>query len=358
MILHDGFGGHGGIAKFNRDLLRALAANPNCTGIVAVPRLMPAPPGELPAGLDWVEDGIGGRLRHVHAARKVARGAGPFDAVICGHLNLLPIARLCRGRARLVLVAHGIEAWQRPARRWRALGIAAVDLCLAVSALTGERLCGWSGLPAERIMVAPNCIAPEDFGPAPKRADLVARLGLEGRIVLMTLARLEASERYKGIDEMLDILPALAREMPDIVYVVAGDGSDRARLQARAATEPGLHGRCVFPGYIAEAEKADYLRLADAFVLAGHGEGFGIVLLEAMACGIPVIGSRRDGTREALADGALGTLVDPYDRDDLMAGLKTALARPRGAVPAGLAAFGADRFAARIDAALARLAAL
>ena len=72
-----------------------------------------------------------------------------------------------------------------------------------------------------------------------------------------------------------------------------------------------------FTSVVPEAEKADHYRLADAFVMPGRGEGFGIVYLEAMACGIPVLGSRLDAGREALRQGELGILVDPDDRDAL-----------------------------------------
>ena len=81
----------------------------------------------------------------------------------------------------------------------------------------------------------------------------------------------------------------------------------------------GLSDRVVFAGFIPEAEKADHYRLADAYVMPGRGEGFGFVFLEAMACGIPVVGSRLDGSREALRQGDLGILVDP-DRPDDIAG--------------------------------------
>jgi phosphatidylinositol alpha-1,6-mannosyltransferase len=103
----------------------------------------------------------------------------------------------------------------------------------------------------------------------------------------------------------------------------------------------------VFAGFIPEAEKADHYRLADAFVMPGRGEGFGFVFLEALACGIPVVGSRLDGSREALRQGELGILVDPDRPDDIQAGILAALKRPRGVIPAGLEYFSFENFAKR-----------
>ena len=76
---------------------------------------------------------------------------------------------------------------------------------------------------------------------------------------------------------------------------------------------------CLRDGLISEVEKADHYRLADAYVMPGWGEGFGIVYLEAMACGMPVVASKIDGSREAVRHGALGILVDPSDQEDIKA---------------------------------------
>src|SRR5262249_52354555 len=147
------------------------------------------------------------------------------------------------------------------------------------------------------------------FSTGPKPDNLVTHYGLSGYRVILTLARLAASERYKGIDEVLNLMPALVEEIPNLVYVIAGDGDDRPRLEAKVR-KLGMNGRVVFTGYIPEEEKAAHFRLADAFVMPGRGEGFGIVYLEALACGIPVVASKLDAGREAVLDGQLGLIVN------------------------------------------------
>jgi len=142
-------------------------------------------------------------------------------------------------------------------------------------------------------------------------------------------------------------LPVLPPEYADVCYLVVGDGSDQARLRRKAA-DLGLGARVVFAGRIREEEKADHYRLADAFVLPSRGEGFGFVLLEAMACGIPVVASSLDGGKEAVRGGQLGVLVDPRDRESVARGIREALARPH-IVPPGLEHFSFDRFRERVD---------
>ena len=129
-------------------------------------------------------------------------------------------------------------------------------------------------------------------------------------------------------------------------HLVVGDGDDRPRLEAKVRSL-GMGDRVVFTGYIPEGEKADHYRLADAYVMPGRGEGFGFVFLEAMACGIPVVGSTLDGSREALRQGALGILVDPHRPGDIQAGILAALKRPRGVVPEGLEYFSFENFEQR-----------
>jgi glycosyltransferase involved in cell wall biosynthesis len=354
-LLPEAYGAGGGIAQFDRDLLAAAARAPAVGEIVALLRRLPGPPGPLPDRVRLVPGAAGGKLAFAAAALRQGLLGGRFALVLCGHLRLLPLAyRVARlARAPLLLVAYGIEAWHPSGSAADRL-VRRADAVLSISELTRRRLAAWSGLAPERATVLPPTVDLAPFGPGPRSPALVARYGLQGRAVLLTLGRLAAAERYKGIDEVLECLPGLRAARPDLAYLVAGDGDDRPRLEAKAASL-GLSGHVVFCGRVTEAEKADHYRLADAFVMPGRGEGFGIVYLEAMACGIPVLGSRRDASREALRDGELGILVDPNDGEALAAGILAALARPK-AVPPGLAYFHADRFAERVAALLASLA--
>jgi phosphatidylinositol alpha-1,6-mannosyltransferase len=133
---------------------------------------------------------------------------------------------------------------------------------------------------------------------------------------------------------------------------VVGDGDDRARLEA-LAREQGVATRVVFTGHVAHEELPDYYRLADAFVMPSSGEGFGIVYLEAAACGLPVLGSRAAGAVDALADGAIGAFA-PADT----AGLAQALGDVLGRAPADprrVERFARDHFARHVGGLLGAL---
>jgi len=346
-LLSDAYGGHGGIASFNRDMLDAICSSGDVRQVVVLPRIAPDAIGALPDKVSLKLDGLGGKPSYVRAvARLVANGAGA-DVVICGHINLLPIAALASRwlRAPLVLVIHGTDAWT-PHRSWLTRRLAAwVNLVVAVSALTRDRFLAWTDRKPP-VSIVPNVIRLRDFGPGPAPAALLDRHGLRGRTVLLTLGRLAADERCKGFDEVIAALPQLAAERPDIAYLIVGDGSDRARLQA-LAREHAVADRVIFAGRIPEAEKADHYRLAHAYVMPSRGEGFGRVYHEALACGIPVVASSTDGGREAVLDGELGVLVNPADPADVLHGIRAALAQGRSGVPPRLRHFAVEENAGR-----------
>ena len=194
--------------------------------------------------------------------------------------------------------------------------------------VTKRRFMRWSRLHDDQGVVLPNCVDLSAFTPGPQSDDLLSVYQLRGKKVILTFGRLASEERYKGFDEVLEIMPSLLKEMPDLCYLICGDGQ-RPRLMQKAKAlglavvdagnqkseltsdlRPPTSGvQVLFAGYVSEAEKADHYRLADVYVMPSSGEGFGIVYLEALACGVPVIGSRADGSREALLDEQLGILV-------------------------------------------------
>ena len=357
MLVGDSFGGWGGIAKFNRDFLGAAASYAATTEVVVVPRRIPGPVGTLPAKIDHRERAARGSGAFLAETVKLATWGGRFDAVFSGLINLAPFAWAMGALkdAPVVLIIHGVDAWQPTPRAIANFAARRADGVIAVSQTTLSRFESWAGKHERRAFVLPNSVSFGQFLPGSGSDDLKDRYGLRGRTVLMTLSRLEANERYKGIDEVFGVLGTLAETIPDIVYLVVGDGSDRPRLEAEAR-RLAVADRVVFAGRVEEERKAEHYRLADAFVMPGRGEGFGIVYLEALACGVPVVGSVLDGSRDALLDGRLGVLVDPNDRADLLRGIREALRRPKGEVPVLLSEFSEDRFVGRVHAILDTIA--
>jgi phosphatidylinositol alpha-1,6-mannosyltransferase len=265
-------------------------------------------------------------------------------------------AYLPLGRCAPYLVAlHGIEVWQSLGwDRRRALARATVRL--AFSDYTVERARPFC---PDLNGAAVISLALEERQPAGEAdAALLDRLG---RGFLLIAGRMASGERYKGHDQVLEALPRLRASNPGVRLVVAGDGDDRARLEAKAASL-GLGDAVTFTGFLSEATLAELYRRCAAFVMPSRGEGFGLVYLEAMRAGKPILAARGSAAQGIVQDGATGMLVDPDDREELAAALAGLLDDSESARRMGEAGrarwqreFGAERFRERLEPLLERL---
>lgn len=368
VLLTDAFGGFGGIAKFNRDLLNALLLDPKITTVTALPRIIEDQGAPVPAKLAWRAQAARGKFSFLSEIFKLAltlRASNKPDLIICGHLNLLPLAVLAKRiwGCPLWQVIHGIEAWETAGRKPTPAALLKIDRIISVSKFTRDRFTAWTGLESVPWSWLPNCVDLDHFTPGQERLGLRERYAAEGRTVLMTLSRHSSLERYKGVDETLEALPYLLQEFPQVHYLVCGTGDDIRRLVAKSrklglktldltsneTPYPDGNGYVVtFAGRIEEDEKVAHYRMADGFIMPGRGEGFGIVYLEAMACGLPVLASKADASKEAVAYGEFGELVDPTDPVDLMRGLRSVLAERRIPIPGALERFSWESYAQRV----------
>jgi phosphatidylinositol alpha-1,6-mannosyltransferase len=348
-MVPEAFGGFGGIAVYNRDFLTALAELHLCEKVTVLPRLIRHAPAPLPARVELRKKAANSKLRYVCELLRILVKREKYDVVLCGHINLLPLSWIASHilGAKHVLFIHGIDAWNSTGRQLSDRLAARTDLVISISQITKQRFLSWSAVREDRVRLLPNAIRIEEYGVGEKPRYLEQRYRLEGKKVLMTLARLQANERQKGLDEMLEILPDLLIGEQNLMYLIVGDGDDRQRLESKAASL-GLNQHVVFAGRIAEAEKADHYRMADVFVMPGRQEGFGFVFLEAMASGIPVVASSLDGSREAVLNGEIGELANPDDRETVIRAIRRALRRPRQ-IPNWLAFYSYERFRERLQ---------
>ncbi|MDP9225674.1 MAG: glycosyltransferase family 4 protein [Actinomycetota bacterium] len=164
------------------------------------------------------------------------------------------------------------------------------------------------GLPRGRGSVIPNGVEFNEGVPA-------LPLDLPFKRFVLTMGRVVAK---KGFDLMLDAFVSIARDHPEVGLVIGGSGPARDDLVRRAA-EAGLAGRVSFPGVLSRGEIAWAMGVADVFVLPSRVEPFGIVVLEALRAGCPVVVSGRGGAPEIVRDGIDGLIVDPVQIEALSA---------------------------------------
>jgi phosphatidylinositol alpha-1,6-mannosyltransferase len=321
-LVSDAFGGSGGIAQYNRDLLSAVAAS----GLVHSIRVLPRHSTEVQQIPPLIHQmSPRGRAAFVLAAIATTL-TRRVDVVFCGHIHFAPLARSIASGcgAKLVIQVHGVETWGRLRSSWRT-AIENCDLVLSVSRHTRREVLRFSALPPERALVLSNTVS-EAFTPG-DRTCFRRELGIENSRILLTVGRMDSRERYKGQDRIISALPGLLASGLDVMYLIAGEGDDRARLE-QLAREAGVRERVVFLGLLKLDRLVDAYRAADLFVMPSTGEGFGISFLEAMACGTPALGFAAGGAADALVDGHLGTVVSEHD---LEASLVRILTSPKAA---------------------------
>jgi glycosyltransferase involved in cell wall biosynthesis len=234
--------------------------------------------------------------------------------VLSTHVNFAPVGRLVKRLAKVsfAAVGHGIEVWNIHKASVRE-GLSHADQLIAVSQFTRTRMAVAIGIEEERIEILPNTFDADTFQPGPKPTTLLQRYDLTvDQPVILTVARLAETEQYKGYDNVLLALPAVLRQFPNARYLIVGGGPDRKRLGG-LSQELGVEDKVIMAGYVPNEELSGHYNLCDLFVMPSKGEGFGIVFLEALSCGKPVIAGNKDASAEAVLDGKLGVLVDPDD---------------------------------------------
>jgi glycosyltransferase involved in cell wall biosynthesis len=264
----------------------------------------------------WGAGRSSGRLQTLHFAAGLLAACAYHrpDRVISSHLNFGPVALLAKKLFGIpfALTVHGIVVHgDLSAGRREALLNA--DIVFADSAWSKQRLMDVIKIDAGRVHILPCTVDASRFSSGQRSERLVSRYKLKpDEQVVLTVARLDSREGYKGYDRVVQALPSIRTACGPVRYILAGEGDDRPRVQT-IARELCVENAVTFTGFVADEELADHYRLADVFAMPSTSEGFGIVFLEALACGTPVLAGNSDGSVDALDKGRLGRLVDPKD---------------------------------------------
>jgi glycosyltransferase involved in cell wall biosynthesis len=268
-----------------------------------------------------------GKARFAAAALKAARRKA--KVVLAGHPNLAPVARLMKfvaPRMKSIICTHGVEVWEPlPGMRRRALQNA--HLVLAPSEYTADHVKTDQGVLAGRMKVLPWALDPQFEAMVAGSAKSGVPEGFPKGRVILTVGRWLASERYKGMDTLITALPKMLPRWPELQLVAVGEGDDREWLEDMAQ-ENGVRMHVHFLSGLSYTQLAACYSACEIFALPSRGEGFGLVYLEAMACGKPVIGGAHGGAPEVIEDGKTGYLVHHGDTVQLATSIETLLANP------------------------------
>jgi glycosyltransferase involved in cell wall biosynthesis len=319
----------GGIQNVCRDQVRALLTAP---GAPPVTVLVLHDSNADVRNAEWhgvAATGYSGRrLRFCLGAVRRVFSSRP-RLVIIGHRGFLPLApwiRAAAPRASIWLKIYGVDTAPRLKRLEHAC-LRFVDRVVSISPNTSAQFrdAGFEG----EIVVLP-CGLPHYWGagePSPSR--------FESPVKLLAVSRLSALDRYKGIDHTIEAVALLRRRGHDVRLDVVGSGDDLPRLAGLAEAQ-GVADCVCFQGRVSDERLAELYGAADVFVLPSGGEGFGLVYLEAMAYGKPIVAADSAGAPFVVRPGESGRLVPFGDVAALHDCLERLIGDPRGARELGL----------------------
>jgi glycosyltransferase involved in cell wall biosynthesis len=313
----------GGISSYNRDFLQALSVNKKVNDLIVLSRDESKSHSRYCYKFKYITSYSSKILYSLNALFKIIWHK-PIELIFCGHISMLPLAvmlsKLCK--APIWLQIYGIEVWHKP-NKFGCWLTKYVNLVTSISRYTRDRFIAQYNYDSHSIKVLPTTFD-ERFQPNTKSDLYLKKYGLENKKILLTVSRLFSSEKYKGHDKIIRILPILLQEFSNLCYVIAGEGEDKIRLAQIAKTHHVVN-KVVFLSECTDDELPFIYQLADVYVMPSVGEGFGIVFLEAIRSGLPVIAGNKDGSIDALQEGRLGKLVDPDDEAMLISTIASAL---------------------------------
>ncbi len=256
------------------------------------------------------------KLRFVLSAmaRILPLAKNPARILLAAHPNLaVPAAgsQLASPRLKTIVVAHGVEVW-KPLPPYRRHALRRATCVLAPSRDTVQKLIAVQGASPQKIRALPWPLNPEFLRMAAEPARLPLPPAYPNGRVILAVGRWSASERYKGIDELLHAVAQLRSAHPDLHVVAVGGGDDLPRLRHLSA-DLGVTHIVHFLQNLSREQIASCYAHADIFALPSTGEGFGLVFLEAMAFAKPVIGVAAGGATDIVEDEINGLLVPPRD---------------------------------------------
>lgn len=254
-----------------------------------------------------------------------------FDTIILGHVNLAIIGcaiKLLFPQKEIIVITHGIEVWSKLPLLQRIL-LQKANKILSVSKFTKEKMLDVADVDVNQISIFPNTIDP--YFSIPKEFKQEVSLRHEYKLepsdlVLFTLTRLSDKEKYKGYDIVVKCLPELLKSNKNIKYIIAGkyDKNEKERLDT-LIQELKLEDHVLLTGFIEEEKLVAHYQMSDLYIMPSKKEGFGIVFIEAMTCGLPVIAGNIDGSVDALRNGELGILINPDSKEEIVSAINKVL---------------------------------
>ena len=325
LLLTDGYGGRGGIAQYNRNLIQALSQIKYIKDITVLQRKVLYKYEKVPKKVRLTKNISNSKFKFFLKILNFLCIKQNYDLVFCCHIHLLPFAWLLskKNDCPLVLNIYGEEAWNPTKHKISNFLCRKIDHLCAIRHYTAKKFISWSKISNLNYFYVPNCIDQKKFNYKTKNIKLLKRYKLEKKKIIISCGRMDIEDKNKGMDEIIEILGDLSKKVKNIFYIVIGDGNDKERLEKKAKSLK-VDNLILFLGNVDEKIKIDFYKLGHVMAMAGSRKSFDrypfrFVNLEGLASGMHVLCSKLNYQSD-LKDRNIQMLtqVNPLDKKEMI----------------------------------------
>ncbi len=295
IFLTDCYGGRGGIAQYNRNLIESLALIKDLGEITVFQRKTVYKSEKIPRKANLINNISNSKINYILKTIYHSIFGKKYHLIFCCHIHLLPFAWLLslKNNCPLVLVIFGEEAW-KPTKH-----IISNFLCRKINHLcsirhyTSKKFFEWANTKSKKYTYLPNCIEPKKYIHKLKNNKIINKYKLKNKKIIISCARLDQEDKYKGVDETIEALGKISYKIHNILYIIIGDGNDKNRLEEKAKKLKVDH-LILFLGKVNEKTKIDIYKIGHVMSMPGSRKTFDrypfrFVNLEGLASGMHVL---------------------------------------------------------------------
>ena len=295
LFLTDCYGGRGGIAQYNRNLINSLTSIKNLKEITIFQRKIVYKPEKIPKKVNLVSNISNSKVNYILKTIYHSMFGKKYDIIFCCHIHLLPFAWLLslRNNCTLVLIIYGEEAWKPTKHIISNFFCRKIDHLCSIRHYTAKKFFEWAKISNKKYTYLPNCIEPEKYVGKLKNKKIIKKYNLKNKKIIISCARLDQEDKYKGVDETIQALGDISKKIPNIFYIIIGDGNDKIRLEQKAKKLKVDH-LILFLGKVNEKTKIEIYKIGHVMSMPGSRSTFDrypfrFVNLEGLASGMHVL---------------------------------------------------------------------
>ncbi len=252
------------------------------------------------------------------------------NLIIVTHAHYASLAYIVKKLLSIpyIVVAHGIEIIPTMTlsklTKFRIKSLKEANTIWSVSEWTKSHLIKLN-IEEGKIKILPNTFDSYQFNIGEKKDYLLKRYSIKpNEKIILTVSRIDKREGYKGHEKMLESLPKVIESVGSVKYLIVGRNNNEDNISL-LIKKYKLENQVILCGFVPDKELTDHYNISNMFAMPSYGEGFGIVFLESLSCGIPVLGGNKDGTFTTLLEGKLGKLVDPNNTNEITSAIISTL---------------------------------